>query len=281
MEAAAARPLIEMGSRQVEPEAAVASARAAWIAGFATTSNLEAGRRYGIPTAGTAAHAFVLLYPDERGAFRSQVAALGVGTTLLVDTYDLEQGIRRAVTAAGPSLGAIRIDSGDLVAETRRARALLDSLGATSTRIVLTGDLDASTIRTLASAPADGYGVGTSVVTGAGHPTAGFVYKLVAVAGSADPEAGQRPVAKRSPGKATTPGRRWAWRLFDDDGWAAVEELAADPAPPEGPARPLQVPVIRGGEVVHRPALQEIRAHHQAAMAERPPAGTWPVSLRD
>jgi len=248
---------------------------------LASTSNLEAGRRHGVPTAGTAAHAFILLYPDEEDAFRSQVVALGAGTTLLVDTYDTEQGIRHAVAAAGRSLGAIRIDSGDLVGETRRARALLDELGATSTRIIVTGDLDERTIQALAATPADGYGVGTSVVTGGGQPTSGFVYKLVAVADSDDPGAHQRPVAKRSPGKTSAPGRKWAWRLLDrDDGVTVGEELATDPAPPERPARPLQVPVFRGGEVVHRPALSEIRAHHLAAVAERPRSGTWSVSHR-
>ena len=273
--AAVGRPLIEMGSRRVHAEAAVAAARAAWIAGFTATSNLEAGRRYGVPTAGTAAHAFTLAYPDERQAFAAQVAALGSGTTLLVDTYDTEQGIRNAVAVAGTSLGAIRIDSGDLVIEASKARALLDQLGATSTRIIVTGDLDEHALVALSEVPADGYGVGTSVVTGGGSPSAGFIYKVVAVADSPGPNAPLRSVSKRSPGKATAPGRKWAWRLLSD-GHAIGDEVATDPSSPPGPARPLQVPMVRAGEVVHRPALSDIRAHHHRAMSEWPDAGPWP-----
>src|SRR5262249_6995310 len=148
-------------------------------AGFAGTSNLAAGRRYGVPTLGTAAHAFILLHGAEADAFRAQVDALGVGTTLLVDTYDISQGIRTAVEVAGPELGAIRIDSGDLAVLAVQPRELLDSLGATKTRIVLSGDLDEYAIASLAAAPVDAYGAGTAVVTGSGAPTAGMVYKLV------------------------------------------------------------------------------------------------------
>jgi nicotinate phosphoribosyltransferase len=271
--AAAGRPIIEMGSRRVDADAAVAAARAAWIAGFASTSNLEAGRRYGIPTAGTAAHAFTLASPDERAAFASQIAAQGTDTTLLVDTYDSEQGIRNAVDVAGLALGAIRIDSGDLVEEARRARKLLDGWGASSTRVVITGDLDEAELADLADAPVDGYGVGTAVVTGGGAPTAGLIYKLVA--------AGERPVAKLSPGKATRAGRKWAWRLLDQSGGAVGEEVATVPEPPAQPARALQVDVIRDGAVVHRPSLEEVRAHHRAAVAELPADGALPLRFRE
>jgi nicotinate phosphoribosyltransferase len=277
--AAGDRPVIEMGSRRIDDEAAVAAARAAWITGFASTSNLEAGRRYGIPTAGTAAHAFVLAYRDEREAFAAQVAALGPGTTLLVDTFDTEMGIRHAVEVAGPRLGAVRIDSGDLGGEARRARRLLDDLGATSTRIVVTGDLDEDRLRVLADAPANVYGVGTSVVTGGGAPTAGLVYKLVAAAGSSEDGSPQHPVAKRSPGKATVGGRKWAWRLLEA-GTAVAEEVASDPAPPAGPARVLQVQVVASGQVVHRPTLDEVRAHHLRARAELPASGELSVRPR-
>src|SRR5215213_2462257 len=124
--AAGDRPLIEMGSRRTHEEAAVAAARAAYLAGFAGTSNLAAGQRYGVPTMGTAAHAFTLLHGTEKEAFRAQLDALGLGTTLLVDTYDISQGIRTAVEVAGPELGAIRIDSGDLAVLAVHARELLD-----------------------------------------------------------------------------------------------------------------------------------------------------------
>jgi nicotinate phosphoribosyltransferase len=235
--AAGGRPLIEMGSRRTSEQGAVAAARAAYIAGFAATSNLEAGRRHHVPTAGTSAHAFTLAAADEKAAFRAQVAAQGVGTTLLVDTYDTAQGIRNAVEVAGPELGAIRLDSGDLADETRRARALLDELGAAQTRIVVTGDLDEHAIAALQSTPADSYGVGTAVVTGSGAPTAGFVYKLVAIADSDDEGAPLRAVAKKSTGKGSVGGRKWAARTEGD------ELLRLTPGGfPDG-ARPLQEPL--------------------------------------
>src|SRR3712207_2060249 len=212
--AACERPCIEMGSRRTHEQAAVASARAAYLVGFGTTSNLEAGRRYAVPTAGTSAHAFTLLHDDEAAAFRGQVATLGVGTTLLVDTYDVEQGIRTAVEVAGPELGAIRLDSGDLPTLAAHARELLDELGATRTRIIVTSDLDEYAIAGLMAAPVDGYGVGTALVTGSGAPTMGMVYKLV--------ERDGVPVAKRSLGKPSVGGRKSAVRRHDASGRAHV-----------------------------------------------------------
>ncbi|MGN6243915.1 MAG: nicotinate phosphoribosyltransferase [Motilibacteraceae bacterium] len=272
--AAEGRPLIEMGSRRAHEEAAVAAARAAYLAGFGSTSNLAAGRAYGIPTVGTAAHAFTLAHADERGAFAAQVAAHGPGTTLLVDTFDIERGIRTAVEVAGPQLGAVRIDSGDLSVESRRARALLDSLGATGTKVVVTSDLDEYVIAALADAPIDTFGVGTRVVTGSGAPTAGMVYKLVAIADSDDPGAPLRPVVKKSAGKASAGGRKVATRLLDD-GVAVAERLALrGDGPQDGapPGRPLQVAAVRGGEVVHAPSLAEVRDFHARVRAELPPA---------
>ena len=213
--AAGGRPLLEMGGRRTHEWAAVSAARAAYLAGFAATSNLEAGRTYGIPTIGTSAHAFILAHASEREAFQAQVETLGAGTTLLVDTYDVEAGVRTAVEVAGSQLGAVRLDSGDARAEAGRARALLDQLGATGTRIVTTGDLDEWAIAALAEAPIDSYGVGTSLVTGSGSPTVGFVYKLVAVADEPGADAPLRPVAKRSAGKGTVGGRKWAYRQAD------------------------------------------------------------------
>ena len=213
--AAGDRPLIEMGGRRTHEQAAVSAARAAYVAGFGSTSNLEAGRRHGVPTSGTTAHAFVLAHDSEAAAVRAQIASQGVGTTVLVDTYDTAEGIRTAVEVAGPQLGAVRLDSGDPAVEVPKARALLDELGATQTRIVVTGDLDEHAIAALADVPADRYGVGTSLVTGSGAPTAGFVYKLVAIAESDAPGAPMRAVEKRSSGKATHGGRKWAWRTAD------------------------------------------------------------------
>jgi nicotinate phosphoribosyltransferase len=266
-EAAGDRPVIEMGSRRTDAGAAVAAARAAYLGGFASTSNLEAGRRYGVPTAGTVAHAFVLSFGDERAAYEAQVAAFGPDTTFLVDTYDTEEGIRRAVAAAGTGLAAVRIDSGDLGTVARQARELLDELGARHTRVVVTGDLDDRTIRALGAAPVDGYGVGTGVVTGLGAPTAGLVYKLVA--------AGGRPVAKQSPGKATHGGRKWAWRVPS----RAEEVVGLAPGCVPEAGRPLQSVVVSAGErAVGGASLEESRAWHRQVRAELPPGE--PLTLR-
>jgi nicotinate phosphoribosyltransferase len=263
--AASGRPLIEMGSRRTHEAAAVAAARAAYLAGFAATSNLESERRHGIPTAGTAAHAWVLLHDDELGAFQSQVKALGADTTLLVDTYDIRRGIELAVEAAGTGLGAIRIDSGDLGELARQAREQLDALGATGTRIVLSGDLDEYAIAALRAEPVDSYGVGTSVVTGSGAPTAGMVYKLVEVDG--------RPVAKRSASKESRGGRKSAVRRYKPTGTAVEEVVHAAATPPAaGPHdRVLPVPLIRGGEPVpDLPTLDESRERLRRALVAVP-----------
>ncbi len=244
VEAAQGRPLIEMGTRRTDPDAAVAAARAAIIGGFAKTSNLEAGRRFGLETAGTSAHAFVLAHRSETEAFTAQIASLGVDTTLLVDTYDTEEGIRAAVAVAqsfgahGP--GAIRIDSGDPLDETREARLLLDKLGATSTSIILSGDLDTITIRALidSDAPIDVFGVGTSVVTGDGHPTASLAYKLVAIE---DDDGTMRSVAKTSVGKAGVGGRKWAYRV------GSTDTLIVADAPTDGIGERLQHAIISNG----------------------------------
>ncbi|SEF90388.1 nicotinate phosphoribosyltransferase [Thermomonospora echinospora] len=272
--AAGGRPMIEMGSRRTHEAAAIAAARAAYLAGFANTSNLAAGLRYGVPTAGTSAHAFTLLHDSERHAFKAQLTALGKGTTLLVDTYDVERAVRTAVELAGPSLGAVRIDSGDLAAMARRVRALLDSLDAHDTRIVVTGDLDEYGIAALAAAPADAYGVGTSLVTGSGAPTASLVYKLVARADSEDPRAPMRPVAKRSVGKPSRGGRKSAVRRLDGHGVACAEVVSTGPPidrASSGPRdRPLLVPLVKGGVVVGGEPLEAARERHAAAVRELP-----------
>ena len=261
--AAGSRPIIEMGSRRTHEEAAIASARAAYLAGFAGTSNLAAGLRYGVPTLGTAAHAFTLLHRTEAEAFEAQLATLGADTTLLVDTYDISQGIRTAVAVAGPELGAIRIDSGDLAVLTVQARELLDSLGATKTRIVLSGDLDEYAIASLAAAPVDSYGAGTALVTGSGAPTAGMVYKLVEVDG--------RPVAKRSEHKGTVGGAKTAFRRHKATGTATEEVLTSGPPPAPAPGdRPLQVPLLVDGAPARQPTLTESRERLSAALVTLP-----------
>jgi nicotinate phosphoribosyltransferase len=265
--AARGRAVIEMGSRRTHEDAAVAAARAAYLAGFAYTSNLAAGRRHGIPTAGTAAHAFTLLHDDEPTAFASQVVALGKNTTLLVDTYDISQGIRNAIAVAGPDLRAIRIDSGDLSVLAQQSRELLDSLGATETKIIVSGDLDEYAIASLAAEPVDMYGAGTAVVTGSGAPTAGLVYKLVEVDG--------RPVVKRSPHKESRGGRKAALRRHKKTGTALEEVvyLVADTEQPEpGPYdRYLQIPLMRNGKRVDElPTLEENRERLRHALVSLP-----------
>jgi nicotinate phosphoribosyltransferase len=268
--AAGGRPLIEMGSRRTHELAAVASARAAYISGFATTSNLRAGRDYGVPTRGTSAHAFTLVHDDEREAFRAQLATLGKGTTLLVDTFDVADAVRAAVELAGPDLGAVRIDSGDLAATARQVRALLDELGAPKTRITLTGDLDEHSIAALATAPVDGYGVGTALVTGSGAPTAALVYKLVARSLGPGPGARLLPVAKRSVGKPSRGGRKWAVRQLDSHGTAVAERVSVEPPDPSPGGRVLLQPLVRRGEIVGRRTLEQARQHHRDSLAELP-----------
>ncbi|SCG39079.1 nicotinate phosphoribosyltransferase [Micromonospora inositola] len=261
--AARGRALIEMGSRRAHEEAAVAAARAAYLAGFRFTSNLAAGQRYGIPTAGTAAHAFTLLHDDEKAAFASQVATLGKDTTLLVDTYDIGQGIRNAIEVAGPELRAVRIDSGDLAVIAQQSRELLDSLGATETKIIVSGDLDEYAIASLAAEPVDMYGAGTAVVTGSGAPTAGLVYKLVEVDG--------RPVVKRSEHKATIGGRKVAVRRHKPTGTATEEIIVPQGVPDRQPNdRLLQRSFVVDGEPAALPTLDESREHLRECLISIP-----------
>lgn len=275
--AAGDRPLSEMGSRRAGEASAVAAARASFIAGFDATSNLEAGRRWGIPTMGTAAHAWTLLHDTEEDAFRSQIDTFGVGTTLLIDTYDIEQGVDTAIRVAGTELGGVRIDSGDLPTMASQVREQLDRLGATKTRITVTSDLDEYAIAALAASPVDAYGVGTSVVTGSGTPTAGMVYKLVARQAADDSWVA---VAKASTDKGSTGGRKAAFRTLErgtatseliavSDGFEPVETSAQHPD-----ARPLQVTLAHNGEIdtaYEGPAgVLAARAHHSVVREELP-----------
>ena len=278
--AAGDRPLAEMGSRRAGERSAVAAARAAYIAGFGATSNLEAGRTWGIPTMGTAAHSFTLLHDTEELAFRSQVDALGVETTLLIDTYDIREGVATAIRVAGTGLGGVRIDSGDLPTVAAAVRTQLDELGATGTKITVTSDLDEFAIAALAASPVDSYGVGTSVVTGSGSPTAGMVYKLVA---RQDAAGGWVAVAKASADKGSKGGRKAAFRTLSrgtatseliavSDGFEQVETAADHPD-----ARPLQVTFVDEGETdasFEGPGgVALARAHHAVVREELPITG--------
>jgi nicotinate phosphoribosyltransferase len=268
---AGSRPCIEMGSRRTQELSAVAAARAAYIVGFSSTSNLEAGRRYGVPTRGTSAHAFTLLHGSEREAFQAQITTLGEDTTLLVDTYDVAAAVRTGVELTGGRLGAVRLDSGDLGLLASQVRELLDSLGATSTKIIVTSDLDEHTIAALAAAPVDGYGVGTALVTGSGHPTCGFVYKLVARAEADGADAPLVPVAKKSAEKISIGGRKHALRRLSADGVAEAEIVGIDVGTADdGNDRTLLALLVSGGAVVGEESLEVARDRHHRVRAELP-----------
>jgi nicotinate phosphoribosyltransferase len=270
--AAAGRPLAEMGSRRANEHAAVAAARAAYIAGFGATSNLEAGRRWGVPTMGTAAHSFTLLHDSEEDAFRAQVDTLGPGTTLLVDTFDVHAAIDLAVKVAGTELGAVRLDSGDLPSLVRAVRAQLDDLGARNTKITVTNDLDEYTIAALAASPVDSYGVGTSVVTGSGAPASGMVYKLVA---HRDNTGTWVSVAKKSDGKTSMGGRKHPIRRLDASGTAVAEAIhIVGGSPVSDSGRELLVPLIVDGALQNEhlgpTGVAAAREHRASAVAELP-----------
>lgn len=271
--AAEGMPMIEMGSRRTSETSAIAAARAAYIAGFNATSNLQAGHLYQIPTTGTSAHAYTLAYgPDgEEQSFYDQMVALGTDTTILVDTYNIPEGIRRAVHAAntlgvsGP--GGIRIDSGDLHEETVNARALLDSLGAIDTKIVLSSDIDEYTISEMKErgTPVDAVGAGTRVVTGSGAPTAEMVYKLVQI--------NDTPVSKRAEGKISTGGIKVTYREFHEDGTMAGEffKVGTTSAPFTSSQHPTQVLLVDGqGDYFHQEDIEVSRARHREQVAYLP-----------
>lgn len=271
--AAEGMPMIEMGSRRTSETSAIAAARAAYIAGFNATSNLQAGHLYQIPTTGTSAHAYTLAYgPDgEEQSFYDQMVALGTDTTILVDTYNIPEGIRRAVHAAnalgasGP--GGIRIDSGDLHEETVNARALLDSLGAIDTKIVLSSDIDEYTISEMKErgTPVDAVGAGTRVVTGSGAPTAEMVYKLVQI--------NDTPVSKRAEGKVSTGGIKVTYREFHEDGTMAGEffKIGTTSAPFTSSQHPTQVLLVDGqSDYFHQEDIEVSRARHKEQVAYLP-----------
>ena len=270
--AAGHRPCIEMGSRRAHERAAVSAARAAAIAGFTATSNLDAGKRYGLHTLGTSAHAFTLLYDSEREAFEAQLQSLGARTTLLADTYDVENAVRLGVELAGEELGGVRLDSGDLVASAQRVRELLDSLGNHNTKITVTSDLDEYAIASLAAAPVDSYGVGTRLVTGSGAPTSAMVYKLV----ERENTAGElEPVAKTSAGKRSLGGAKQAARRPNSLGIATAELIGTgnNPAALEN-TRDLIRDFVVSGELLPgftgEEAVRNATERHSASLAELP-----------
>lgn len=288
--AAHGRPCYDFGARRTHEISAVHAARAAAIGGFKGTSDLEAGRRYGLKVLGTAAHSFTLLHNSEEEAFASQIATMGLGTTVLVDTYDVAKGIENAVNAAreaGGEIGAIRLDSGDLVAQAFMVRRQLDDMGSNNTKIIVTSDLDEYALAALSAAPVDYYGIGTRLVTGSGYPTAELVYKLVACENA---EGEMHNVEKFSEAKHSYGGFKVAGRVTDGLMGHATEELVVScPDWETGQkylaqvgARPLQVQYMRDGElldedVIGENAIEEAAENHKDARDELPYDG-WRLS---
>lgn len=265
VDVAADRPIIEAGGRRTHERSAVAAARSAYLAGFASTSNLEAGRTHGIPTVGTTMHAFILAHSCERAAFDAQIDAMGCDTTFLVDTYDIATGIRTAVEACqarGDRPGAVRLDSGDPVETAFLARTILDANGCSETKVVLSSDLDEFVIDQVVrtGAPVDRFMVGTRVVTGSGAPTAGFVYKLVAIAD----EAGvMQAVEKRATGKRSIGGIKAVNRRYD-----AAGHIVADVSSPNAePVGDRIVAYWRAGAPSPSPSLAESQHFGKAERA--------------
>lgn len=274
--AAKNRPCMDMGGRRTNEWAAVAAARASIVGGFKGTANLLAAQLYGLTAIGTAAHCFTLVHDSERAAFESQIAALGKNTTLLVDTYNIEEAVRTAVEVAGPELGGVRIDSGDLAALAQRVRNQLDALGAVNTKITVTNDLDEYAIAALQTAPVDSYGVGTQLVTGSGAPTCAMVYKLTERMGA---HGAMEPVAKKSKDKATVPGRKLAFRSYEyslascEHVIAGDAQALADFAPGEG-WKNLLVDYVDHGQIDDQwrghDAIMNARDYHAQSLSELP-----------
>ncbi|HWV36962.1 MAG TPA: nicotinate phosphoribosyltransferase [Vulgatibacter sp.] len=255
--------VVEFGARRAHPEAAIDAARAAWIAGCAGTSNLEAARRWGIPAFGTASHMFTMVHDTELDAFRSYVDAFPTTSTLLIDTYDTLEGAARAIRAGGPGLAGVRLDSGDLGALAREVRRMLDEGGMEDTKIVASGDLDEGSIASLreGGAPIDVFGVGTKLTASTDAPALGVVYKVVAI----EKDGELLPTAKFSRGKVMWPGAKQVHRRLDDDGILEWDQLSlADEPPPPGSSA-LLVPVMRGGRRVGPPEPIAVARERAAA----------------
>ena len=271
--AAAGAPLLEFGGRRAHGvDAALSAARSAYLAGFAATSSVEAGKRFGIPVVGTMAHSYVLAAEDELSAFRA-FAERYSDATLLVDTYDTARGVERAIAVArelgAGRIAAIRIDSGDLGAETTRARGMLDDAGLLDVRIIVSGGLDEHQIGELVErgAPIDAFAAGTAVVVSQDAPSLDAVYKLVEYDG--------RPRAKRSPGKPSLPRRKQVWRR--SGGGEIVEDriMPFDAPPPDNPPEgwePLLRQVMVDGRRTDEPreTLSELRERAAAQVAALP-----------
>lgn len=271
--AARGRPVIDYGLRRAHgAEAGVLAARASWIAGFAGTATVEAGRVFGLPLYGTMAHSFVQAHGDETAAFLAFARANPGNAILLIDTYDTLAAARKVVEVArtlaaeGITVRAVRIDSGDLDALSRAVRHVLDEGGLRGTRIIASGGLDEGSIDTLVrgGAPLDAFGVGSALACASDHPVLDCAYKLQSYAGAAR--------RKRSTGKATWPGVKQVFRRKVDGRYTGDTVALAD-EPAEG--TPLLVPVMRAGRRVSPPEpLDAIRARLRSELDALPAALT-------
>jgi nicotinate phosphoribosyltransferase len=270
--AAGPRMLVDFGFRRSHgAEAGVLAARAAWLAGFAGTATVEAGRRFGIPLFGTMAHSFVQAHGSEADAFRHFVDCFRENNTLLIDTYDTLEGARRVVAlaqelrASGVTIGAVRIDSGGLGELSRAVRRILDEGGCRETKIFASGGLDEAIVASLADggAPIDGFGVGTSLDVSLDEPVLDCAYKLQEYDG--------RPTRKLSTGKETWPGRKQVERQRDRDGRLRRDDVVLESDRIQGER--LLVPAMRGGRRVGTlPALAESRERARRELAALPVA---------
>ena len=269
--ASGGRQLVDFGLRRAHGgEAGLFAARAAWLAGFDATATVLAGRLFGIPLAGTMAHAFIEAHDDETDAFLDFARTRPAGLCLLIDTYDTERGAARVaalaprLAAEGIAVAAVRLDSGDLAYHARAVRGILDAAGCGAIRIFASGGLDEARIARLAGAPIDGFGIGTALTTASDAPALDCAYKLQVYAG--------RPRRKRSEGKATWPGAKQVWRRLAADGTILGDTVGLHDEPPTGTA--LLRPVMRGGRRID-PETTDLAASRQraaAALASLPPA---------
>ncbi|MFO0617700.1 MAG: nicotinate phosphoribosyltransferase [Polyangiaceae bacterium] len=261
--------VVEFGTRRTHYDAAVDAARAAFAVGFSGTSNVEAARAFGIPVLGTAAHMWTMAHDSEEEAFASYVSVFPNASILLIDTYDTERGAQRAAAIAKDKLRGVRIDSGNLDVLSRKVRAILDEAGCTTTKIVVSGDLNEHSIAALraAGAPIDTYGIGTELVASVDAPALGGVYKLVELVDGARVHS----VAKFSSGKVTYPGPHQVQRVSAPDGTYErdILSLADEPLAPN--AEGLLVPFVRGGKRVRAPEpLADVQRRARASMAKLP-----------
>ena len=270
--------VVEFGTRRTHPSSAIDAARWAYAAGFSGTSNVEAGRRHGVPVLGTAAHMWTMAHPSEEQAFANYVATFPNASILLIDTYDTPRGALRAARAAGDKLRGVRLDSGDMDALSRKVRVVLDENGAKSAKIVASGDLNEHSIAALraANAPIDTFGVGTELVASLDAPALAGVYKVVEL----EDNGVSRPIAKFSEGKATFPGAHQVHRV-SAEGRARrdVVALASEAVPlADGEtATTLLSPVLReGARVRAASSLDETRARVARGLDEIP---TWLLDL--